>query len=167
MTILRRTLAAAALAALAACASVPKAPPERDLAAKQFAAPMPGQAALYVYRNESFGAAAKMGLILDGAYLGDTAANTFHWVTIAPGKHTIVGKAENDAVLEFEANPGQNVFVWQEVKMGVLQARSKLHLVDEASGRERVNSCKLAIGEFPLPPLPAPPASPAPAVPGT
>ena len=152
MTILRRTLAAAALAALAACASVPKAPPERDLAAKQFAAPMPGQAALYVYRNESFGAAAKMGLILDGAYLGDTAANTFHWVTVAPGKHTLVGKAENDAVLEFEANPGQNVFVWQEVKMGVWSPRNRLELVDEARGKAAVAECSLAEAGTPAAP---------------
>ncbi len=152
MTILRRTLAAAALAALAACASVPKAPPERDLAAKQFAAPMPGQAALYVYRNESFGAAAKMGLILDGAYLGDTAAATFHWVTIAPGKHTLVGKAENDAVLEFEANPGQNVFVWQEVKMGMWAPRNRLELVDEARGKAAVAECSLAEAGTPAAP---------------
>lgn len=152
MTILRRTLAAAALAALAACASVPKAPPERDLAAKQFAAPMPGQAALYVYRNESFGAAAKMGLILDGAYLGDTAANTFHWVTVAPGKHTLVGKAENDAVLEFEANPGQNVFVWQEVKMGMWAPRNRLELVDEARGKAAVAECSLAEAGTPAAP---------------
>jgi hypothetical protein len=144
MTILRRALTGAALAALAACASVPKAPPERDLAAKQFSTPMPGQAALYVYRNESFGAAAKMGLILDGAYLGDTAAMTFHWVTIAPGKHTLVGKAENDAVLEFVAEPGRNVFVWQEVKMGMWSPRNRLELVDEARGKAAVAECSLA-----------------------
>ncbi|HEY6099624.1 MAG TPA: DUF2846 domain-containing protein [Anaeromyxobacter sp.] len=144
MTMTRGALAAAALAALAACASVPKAPPERDLAAKQFAAPMPGQAALYVFRNESMGGAVKMGLVLDGAYLGDTAARTFHWVTVAPGKHTLIGKAENDAVLEFTAAPGQNLFVWQEVKMGVLSARNRLELVDDARGRTGVAECELA-----------------------
>lgn len=144
MTTARLTLAATALAVLAACASVPRAPPERDLAAKQFGAPMPGQAALYVYRNEAFGGAARMGLLLDGAYLGDTGPKTFHWVTIPPGKHTLVGKAENDAVLEFTAEPGRNVFVWQEVKMGFWSARNRLELVDENVGRPAVAECSLA-----------------------
>ncbi|HSN91946.1 MAG TPA: hypothetical protein VLS93_12015 [Anaeromyxobacteraceae bacterium] len=163
---MKRPFSLLALAALAsACASVPMAPPERDLAAKQFL-PTPGKANLYVFRDETFGAAVKMSLVLDGRMFGDTAARTFLLTTVDPGRHVLVSKAENDARLEFDAAPGANVFVWQEVKMGVLMARSKLHLIDEASGRERVNSCKLAIGEFPLPPLPAP-GPQAPAVPGS
>ena len=53
--------------------------------------------------------------------------------------------------------PGRNVFVWQEVKMGVLQARSALHLLDEATARERIGACSLAISE----PPPVPAAGPA------
>jgi hypothetical protein len=129
---------------LAACASVPKAEPDRDFAAKQFTRPLRGKAALYVFRNESLAGAVKMSLELDGQPLGDTAPRTFHWVTLKPGKHTLVGKAENESVLEFTAAPGQNLFVWQEVKMGLLSAQNRLELVNEERGRAGVAECELA-----------------------
>jgi hypothetical protein len=148
MTLPRCAVCFASLALLAACASVPKAPPERDLAAKQFASPGRGKANLYVFRNESMGGAVRMGLMLDGEVLGDTAAKTFHWVPIAAGKHTLVGKAENESVLEFTAKPGQSVFVWQEVKMGLLSARNQLQVVDDERGRAAVAECDLAENSF-------------------
>src|SRR5438067_11255917 len=126
MTSARRALSFATLAILAACASVPKAAPERDFAAKQFSKPSKGKAALYVFRNESMGGAVKMSLQLDGEPLGETGPQTFHWVTIKPGKHTLVGKAENESAVELTAGPGQNLFVWQEVKMGPCPARNRL-----------------------------------------
>jgi len=144
MTFARRALAVLALVVLAACASVPMAATERDYAAKEFAKPARGKAALYVFRNESIGGAVKMSLQLDGAPLGETAAKTFHWVTIKPGKHTLVGKAENESVVEFSATSGQNVFVWQEVKMGLLSAGNQLQVVDEETGRAGVADCEMA-----------------------
>src|SRR5437588_3577514 len=144
MTFARRVLAAAALAILAACASVPMAATERDFAAKEFAKPSRGKAALYVYRNESIAGTVKMSLQLDGAPLGETGPRTFHWVTITPGKHTLVGKAENESVVKFIAASGQNVFVWQEVKMGILSAENRLELVDEQAGRTGVAECEMA-----------------------
>ena len=140
----RRILALAALGLLTACASVRMASPERDLAVKQFSAPPKGKASLYVFRNESLGGAVKMSLQLDGKLLGETASKTFHWVPIAPGKHTLVGKAENESALEFTAKPGQNIFVWQEVKMGLFSAGNRLELVDEERGQSAIAQCELA-----------------------
>jgi hypothetical protein len=90
-----------------------------------------------------------MSLLLDRKIVGDTAAKTFHWVEIDPGKHTLIGKAENESSVDFNAAPGQNVFVWQEVKLGILSARNKLQLVDDEKGRSGVTECELAepIGE--------------------
>jgi hypothetical protein len=154
-----------------ACASVPKAPPEADRFAKEFRT-TPGKANLYVFRDENYGGAVKMSVVLDGRMVGDTAAKTFLLASVDPGPHALVSKAENDARLDFVAQPGKNVYVWQEVKMGVLSARSKLQLVDEESARARVNQCSLALGEMmpPLPqlfaPAPTPKKEPA-AIPGT
>lgn len=64
-------------------------------------------------------------------------------MNIAPGKHTLVGKAENESAVDFTAKPGQNLFVWQEVKMGILSARNRLELVDEERGRSGVAECEL------------------------
>lgn len=65
----------AILLLLGGCASVPMANPEQDAKIKTFAA-KPDKAALYVYRNETFGAAIKMTVMLNGNYLGDTASKT-------------------------------------------------------------------------------------------
>jgi len=132
---------------LAACASVPKAPPERDLAAKQFQV-FPGKAQLYVFRDESLGGAVRMSVLLDGRWIGDTAAQTFLTVPVDPGPHKLLSKAENDSEIEFTAEPDQAVFVWQEVKMGLWSARSKLQLKDETTGRAAVSNCSLVQGPF-------------------
>ena len=143
MTLLRLVLTAAAVAMLAACASVRKADPARDFAAKEFAKPSKGKAALYVFRNDSVGGGARMSLELDGALLGETGPKTFHWITVSPGKHTLVGKAENESTVEFTATSGQNVFVWQEVT-GFLSPKNRLEVVDEQKGRSGVEDCELA-----------------------
>src|SRR5437016_8409362 len=146
MTFARRVLVSAALAILAACASVQMAATELDFAAKEFAKPSRGKAALYVFRNEAIGGSVKMSLQLDGTPLGETGPKTFHWVTIKPGKHTLVGKAENESVVEFTAASGQNVFVWQEVKMGLLSDENRLELGDEQRRRAGVSDVEMVGG---------------------
>lgn len=141
---MKKLLAVAAVAAtLAGCASVDMGDAQQDAAAKQFAAPK-NAAGIYVYRNESMGAAVKMDVEIDGKPVGQTAANTFLYKEVAPGKHTIASKAENTDSVEIDAQPGTLHYVWQEVKMGVLYARTKLHLVAENEGKKGVNETKLA-----------------------
>ncbi len=137
----------AVLALLAsACASVPMAPPEKDRAAKEFKT-TPGKANLYVFRDEGMGAAVKMSVLLDDKIMGDTAAKTFLVETVEPGKHALVSKTENDARLDFTAEAGKNVYVWQEVKMGLMSARSALHVLEEAEAKPRISECSLAVRE--------------------
>ena len=136
-------LAAMVVASLAGCASVNMGSPEKDAAAKQFAT-TPGKAAVYVYRNETMGAAVSMDVSLDGASIGQTGAKTFLYKEVTPGKHTLVSKAENTDTLQFDAVAGAITYVWQEVKMGVLSARSKLKLVSETEGQKGVRESKLA-----------------------
>ncbi len=138
------------LAVLAsACASVPLAPPEADAQAKQFQAPPPGHANLYVFRNESLGGAVRMSVNLDGAALGDTAAKTYLYTPIPAGTHTVVSKAENDSTANIDARAGESYFVWQEVKIGLWSARSALQLVSEDRGREGVRECKMGMTNAP------------------
>jgi hypothetical protein len=142
---LRRLLALGAVLAVAlasGCASVQMASPEQDAAAKSFAV-KPDKANIYVYRNENFGAAMKMPVALDGKLAGDTAAKTYLMLEVAPGAHTVVSKTENDSAVTLNAVAGRNYFLWQEVKMGMMGARSNLQVVDEATGRAGVAECKL------------------------
>lgn len=128
---------AAAVVALAGCASVPEASPELDQAAKSFAAPR-DKAGVYVYRNETMGAAIKLHVLLDEKYLGETASKTYFYTEVEPGVHTVTGKAENDSSVRFHAVAGRLYYIWQEIKMGLFQPRNELRLVDEATGRAGV-----------------------------
>jgi hypothetical protein len=129
---------------LAGCASVPLGDAQKDSAAKQFSI-SPDKAGVYIYRNESFGAAIKMDVAVDSKPLGQTASKTFFYTEVEPGKHTITSKSENTDTLELDAVAGKLYYVWQEVKMGVVYARTKLHLVSDAEGQKGVLESKLAV----------------------
>ncbi|WP_290905889.1 DUF2846 domain-containing protein [Aquabacterium sp.] len=125
------------------CASVNMATPQQDATVKSFAAPK-DNAGIYIYRNETMGSAVKMEVAVDGTPIGKTVAHTFLYKEVAPGKHTLTSSAENTSTLEIDAKPGALYYVWQEVKMGIMYARTKLNLVDETEGKKGVLETKLA-----------------------
>lgn len=128
---------------LVGCTSVNMGDAKRDAALKTFAV-SPDKSGVYIYRNESIGAGVKMDVGLDGKLIGQTAANTYLYKEVDPGKHTFTAKAENDASVEVDAKPGTLLYIWQEVKMGILFARTKLHIMGEADGKKGVLETKLA-----------------------
>jgi Protein of unknown function (DUF2846) len=138
---LLQSLFVLALALLSGCASVQMTAPEEDTRAKSFAVPL-GKANIYVYRNETFGAALTMPVSLDGRIAGRTASKTYFLFAVDPGSHEVQSHTENTATLKVDAQPGRNYFVWQEVKMGGFAARSDLKLVDDATGKAGVAECK-------------------------
>jgi hypothetical protein len=141
---MKSLIAVAALAlSLVGCASVNMGDTKQDAALKTFAIAS-DKAGVYIYRNETMGAAIKMNVELNGQTIGQTAANTYLYKEVTPGKHTFTSKAENDSSIEVDAKPGTLLYIWQEVKMGVLSARSKLQLVDQAQGQKGVLATKLA-----------------------
>jgi len=141
-----KNLVVAALIAIAlcGCASVPMGDAKQDTALKTFQV-APDKAGIYVYRNETIGASVKMDVIIDGQNIGETAANTYMYKEVAPGKHTVASKAENTDTVEVEVKPGTLAYIWQEVKMGVLYARTKLHIMGEQDGKKGVLETKLAV----------------------
>ncbi|MFT3778980.1 MAG: DUF2846 domain-containing protein [Ottowia sp.] len=130
-------------AALAGCASVPMGDARQDAAAKTFTVPK-GKSGIYIYRNEAIGGAVTMDVALDGQPLGQTSAKTFLYKEVPPGRHTVTSKAENTETLALDTKPGGVYFIWQEVKMGFIHARNKLHLVDEETGKKGVAETSLA-----------------------
>jgi hypothetical protein len=141
---MKKLLAVAILALnLVGCATVTMGDDKQDAAFKTFTAPK-DKAGVYVYRNEGMGAAIKMDVSMDGQAIGQTAAHTYLYKEVAPGKHTFTSKAENESALEIDAKPGTLLYLWQEVKMGFGSARSKLQLVDQAQGQKGVLESKLA-----------------------
>ena len=104
----------------------------------------PEKAGIYIYRNESFGSAIKLTVEMDGRVIGETAAKTYLYKEVTPGKHTLVSHAENTDTLEVDVKPGTLAYVWQEIKLGLLSARSKLHLMSEEEGKKGVLETNLA-----------------------
>lgn len=135
--------AVVALLGLGGCASVPMASKQQDAAAKQFHAPA-DKSRIYLYRNETFGAAIRMAVSLDGKSMGQTGPKTYFMWDVAPGPHTIESLTENTSKLTLDTQPGQLYFVWQEVKMGFLSPRSALHSVNRQTGEQAVKECGLA-----------------------
>ena len=134
---------------LVGCAQVPMADARQDAALKSFPAPRPGMASLYIYRNETFGSAIKQSLVLDGMNVGQSGPKTYFHTDIAPGRHTIMSQGENMDTLDLDALAGRRYFVWQEIKMGAFQARTKLSLVSEDVGRKGVLESALAVSNLP------------------
>ncbi|WP_287879130.1 DUF2846 domain-containing protein [Aquitalea sp.] len=129
---------------LGGCASTPLADPAQDATRKQFVT-KPDRAGLYIYRNESLGAGVHMDVSVDGKPLGQTVSHTYFYTELTPGHHTIRSEAENTSTLEFNAEAGRLYYIWQEVKMGILYARNKLHMVNDPEGQEGVRESRLAI----------------------
>lgn len=134
--------AGAVLLGLGGCASVKQAPAGEDASAKRFEAPA-GLSRIYIYRNEFLGTLVGLDLSVDGQVAGTTKGKTFVIADVPPGEHEIVSKGENTHQLRISTQIGQPSFVWQEVKMGLLSAGSRLHAVDAATGRAGVNESSL------------------------
>lgn len=123
------------------CASIDKAPPEADAAAKKF---MPKKSAsqVYLYRNEVFGAALSMPVTVDGKLAGNTGSKSFFKFELPAGKHTFTSQGDK-SMLDVTTQNGKTYYIWQEVKMGAFTGGSMLQLVDEEKGRKGVLECTL------------------------
>ena len=131
---------------LVGCASVPMGDAKKDGKLKSFTS-KPDVAGLFIYRNESIGAAIRMDVEVDGKPVGQTAAKTYFYKEVAPGRHTVTSKSENTDTIEVDTMAGKLYYIWQEVKMGLLYARTKLTLVSEEEGKKGVLESLLAAGQ--------------------
>lgn len=130
------------VAMLTGCASVPMASLDQDSKAKDFT-PRSEKATLFIYRNETFGAAIPVTVSVNERTIGQTASKTYFRFNINPGRYKIKAHAENVAELSVDAVAGRNYFIWQEMKMGMWTARAKLTQVDDSTGRSGVSESKL------------------------
>ena len=131
----------------AGCASVPMASMDADASAKTFTVPV-SKSSIYLYRNETFGAAIPMTVSLDGRVAGQTGPQTYFLWEVDPGEHEVASHTENIATSKLTTQPGKAYFIWQEVKMGMWMARSQLQEVNEETGRKGVLECKRLSSNF-------------------
>lgn len=123
------------------CASINSAPPEQDATAKEFIK-NPSFSQVYVYRNQTLGAALSMPVTVNGKLAGTTGPNSFFKFELPAGTHTLTSQGSK-STLDIATEAGELYFVWQQVKMGAFSGGSKLQLVDEGKGKKGVSECKL------------------------
>ncbi len=128
---------------LAGCSAVQKATTEADAQAKTLATPT-DKALVYIVRPSPFGLAIRFNVMCDGTYIGATGGQRFIYSYQTPGKHELTSKSENTAKLEIELVAGEVYYVEQIPRLGLIMARNKLVLLDEASGKEKLGACTLS-----------------------
>lgn len=131
---------------LTGCASVPIANQELTASAKQFKQAEQGKSGLYIYRTGGFGGALKKDIKINGNCIGETAPNVFFHEEV-PGdqEYTISTESEfspND--LKLQAKSGENYFIKQYMRPGLVVAGAGLKLVDNAEGQKAIQKLNLA-----------------------
>jgi hypothetical protein len=132
-------LVAFLIATVSGCASVPMASQDEDAKAKTFQV-QPGKANIYLFRDEVFGAAVSVPVALNGKVAGKTGSKTYFLWEVSPGDYEVMSLGENNSVVRLRADAGKSYYIWQEMKMGLLQARTSLHQVDEQRGKAGVTA---------------------------
>lgn len=132
----------------AGCASVPTEQAEVSNVLKQVKAPSANNAGLYIYRSNSVvGGALKKDVWVDGECIGETARGTFFY-------HEVLGNIQHKVSTESEFSPndlmidtkaGNNYFVKQYIKPGLIVGGAGLKLVPEAEGKQAISDLNLGI----------------------
>lgn len=145
----------------AVCSSVPMASGAVDAASKKFLLPPSDVAGVYIYRNTVLMGKRQAGAVyLDGQFLGNLPDETYFYLQIAPGAHTLSAQAtpgEND--LSFEVRAGENHFISQVFArkvpvvgaiplvgsvVGAFASIAKFEVVGEEDGKAGVLECQQA-----------------------
>lgn len=126
------------LVALAGCASVPQASPQRDAEAKHFKAAA-GTTALYVFRNDTPGNAWQDDSVLyvNDRLIGATLPGIFFKVHLPAGEHELHGIGYDQGALRLRARAGETHFVALNVVGGV----SHFSQVSPRAARREIKRC--------------------------
>ena len=101
----------------------------------------PDKALVYFLRPTSVGFAIKSWMFRDEQVLGVNRGSSYFFAYVEPGKHVFWSKSENVDALELEVEAGKTYYLQQHVRMGGLKARTKLEVLAEADGVERLAKC--------------------------
>ncbi len=132
----------AATALLAGCVTAPM--PATTLGTAEVS---PGRAGVYVFRTGYSGPALSIDVLLDGEPIGSTVSQTHLFKEIEPGRHTLGSRLQFTSQLEFDAKPGQIVYVRQDLWLGYLQVHTRLRKVHPDDGVRAVRTTRLAVSQ--------------------
>ena len=103
--------------------------------------PKADKALIYVVRPTSVGFAVKSWFFSDDRALGVNKGSSYFFADVDPGKRVFWSKSENVDAVELEVEAGKTYYLQQHVKVGGFKARTKLEVLDETAGKERLAKC--------------------------
>lgn len=151
---------------LSGCASAPPSPAQMLAESASFKLPhqpSAGKAVVYVVFDEEY-VKQQLGfdVFLDGqqpgAAVGRNRGGEYFAFELTPGDHVIYSKGEKWAELPLSVKAGEVVYVRQEWKMGWMDARVSLQLLDEVEGKYYVSKLQPGLAVTPM--VSAAPATP-------
>ncbi len=89
---------------------------QKDKLAKEFKT-NPDFANVYICRNETFGWAVHMPVLVNDKLIGRTEAQSYFYIKLEEGRQNIKSLTEQTQSIYIDTTKGKNYFVWQEVKM--------------------------------------------------
>lgn len=99
---------------------------------------------IYVVRPTSIGCGVSMKVSDGGQLIGETGPKSYLCWERKPGAVEINSKAENTDTLSLDAQAGKAYYIQQHIRPGILYARNKLTLLNEAEGKELISKCSPA-----------------------
>ena len=127
---------------LCSCAVVPLANESEDADAKKFTVPA-DKSRIYVFRNETFGAALTVPLTLDSKLMGQTGPHTYFAWDVEPGRHLVSCLGQEIRTVEIFPKKGTAIFIKQEMLLGTAGTHCSVYEVPEEQGRAGVQDGKL------------------------
>jgi len=116
----------------------------QDREAKQFVTPDNDHSGIYIFRDSFLGKAVEKKVIVDSKLLGKTVNETYIYVIVPSGIHHIETESEfSNNTLEIYTLGGQNYFIRQYTKMGLLIFGANLVEEDENVGKKSIMKRRL------------------------
>jgi hypothetical protein len=133
---------------LSACSSVPIAPSEMDMKAKNMKPPQ-DKALLYIYQND-WGNGSKVSIMLDDddRFIGQVDNHTYLVWLVNPGTHKIavMDKDLGSKIISIDIKAGQTYYIEQWFPRSFTNMID-LKVVDKLVGLEAIKECKLTMYE--------------------
>lgn len=108
-------------------------------AKQRAAAPAPGTARVYMYRESSmFGAGVQPSVFLDGVKVRNSVPGSFTAKDVAPGAHRITVETETEKTYDFTAKAQDEIYVREAPGFGYLIGRVHLEPVSAQEAAKEI-----------------------------
>ncbi len=105
------------------------------------------KALIYVLRPTLIGNKIQSKIAVDGDWKGVNRGKNYFFFTVEPGERYFCSESENQDFLVLNVEAGKTYYFLQEVKLGLMKARTNLVQFTEEKGKEKLKDVHLSIFE--------------------